>query len=118
MLDTGQHPQLGVELLRESCLETLNDFASRMGKAMDEACPALTQAADNMAQFYYANHRETPLYKIGDKVWLNSQNITTTQPTKKLDHKWLSSYPKRSLCGTCTVSSYSHPLAEPTPSFQ
>jgi len=32
MLDTGQHPWLSVEPLRESYLETLNDFASRMGK--------------------------------------------------------------------------------------
>jgi len=49
MLNTGQHPQLSVELLMESCLETLNDFASRMEKATDEACSALTWAADDMA---------------------------------------------------------------------
>jgi len=42
MLNTGKHPQLGMEPLRESCLETLNDFTSRMGKATDEACSALT----------------------------------------------------------------------------
>jgi len=30
-----------VELLRESRLETLNDFTSRMEKAMEEACSAL-----------------------------------------------------------------------------
>src|SRR5882724_7394522 len=30
MLNTGQHPRLSVEPLRESRLETLNDFASRM----------------------------------------------------------------------------------------
>src|SRR5882724_9351834 len=54
MLDTGQHPQLGVEPLRESHLETLNDFASRMEKATEEACSALARAADNMAQFYDA----------------------------------------------------------------
>src|SRR5882724_10892363 len=92
MLDTGQHPQLGVELLRESHLETLNDFASRMGKAMDEAHSALTQVADDMARFYDAHRREAPLYEIGDKVWLNSQNITMSQLTKKLDHKWLGPY--------------------------
>ena len=78
MLDTRQHPQLGIELLRESRLETLNDFASRMEKATDEAHLALTRAADNMAQFYNAHHREAPLYEIGDKVWLNGQNITIT----------------------------------------
>ena len=49
MLDTGQHPQLGVEPLRESHLETLNNFTSRMWKAMDKACSALTQAANDMA---------------------------------------------------------------------
>jgi len=49
MLDTGKNPWLGVELLRESHLETLNNFASRMGKAMDKACSALTQAANDMA---------------------------------------------------------------------
>jgi len=26
---------------------------------------------------------------VGDKVWLNGQNITMTHPIKKLDHKWL-----------------------------
>jgi len=41
MLNTGQHPKLSVEPLRESCLETLNDFASRMEKATEEARSAL-----------------------------------------------------------------------------
>ena len=45
-----------------------------------------------MARFYDAHWREAPLYKVRDKVWLNGQNITTTQPMKKLDHKWLRPY--------------------------
>src|SRR5882724_7875690 len=92
MLNTGQHPWLGVEPLRESCLETLNDFTSRMGKATDEAHSALTQGANNIIQLYNAHHSEAPLYEIGDKIWLNGKNITMTWPTKKLDHKWLSQY--------------------------
>src|SRR5882724_11013243 len=92
MLNTGQHPKLSVEPLRESCLETLNDFASRMEKATEEVHSALARAADDMAQFYDAHCREASLYKVGDRVWLNSHNITTTRPTKKLDQKWLSPY--------------------------
>ena len=42
MLDTGQHPRLGREPLRESHLETLKDFTCRMNKAMDEVHLALS----------------------------------------------------------------------------
>jgi len=40
--------------IRKFHLETLNNFASRMGKATDEACSALTQVANYMAQSYDA----------------------------------------------------------------
>jgi len=63
-----------------------------MEAAMKEACFALTQAADDMAHFYDAHHREAPLYVVGDKVWLNRQNITTTHLMKKLDHNWVDPY--------------------------
>ena len=56
-----------------------------------KACSALTKAADDMAWFY--DHRETLLYDVRDRVWLNEQNITTTCPMKKIDHKWLGPYP-------------------------
>ena len=78
--------------MRVLCLETLNDFTSQVEAATKEACSALTQAPSDMAQFYDAHHREAPLYKVRDKVWLNGQNITTTCPMKKLDHKWLGPY--------------------------
>src|SRR5882724_13482481 len=93
MMDMGQNPQLGIEPLRESCLETLNDFSSQMEVATKEACLALSQVADDMARFYDAHRREAPLYMVGEKVWLNGKNITTTHPMKKLDHKWLGPYP-------------------------
>jgi len=50
-------------------------------------------AADNMARFYNAHQRESPLYMVGDKVLLNGQNITMTRLMKKLDHKWLGPIP-------------------------
>jgi len=86
-------PPTRIEPLRESHLKTLNDFASWMEVAMKEAHSALSRAADNMARFYDTNQREAPLYIVGDKVWLNGQNITMTHPMKKLDHKWLGPNP-------------------------
>src|SRR5467141_3042702 len=67
MMDTGQNPQLSIEPLRESCLKTLIDFASRMEVATKEAHLALSRAADNMACFYDAHQREAPLYVVRDK---------------------------------------------------
>src|SRR5882724_598676 len=93
MMDTGQNPRLGIEPLRELCLETLNNFASQMEAATKEACSALSQVVDDMAHFYDAHRREAPLYTVRDKVWLNGQNITMTRLMKKLDHKWLGPYP-------------------------
>jgi len=86
-------PSLCKEPLMGSCLETLNDFASRMEVATKEAHSALTRAADNMACFYDAHWREAPLYVVRDQVWLNGQNITMACPMKKLDQKWLGPYP-------------------------
>src|SRR5882672_8144872 len=76
MMDTGQNPQLGIKPLGESCLETLNDFASWMEVAMKEACSALLREVDDMAHFYDTHWREAPLYAVRDKVWLNRKNIT------------------------------------------
>src|SRR5882672_10721811 len=89
MMDTRQNPRLSIEPLRESYLETLNNFASWMEAATKEACLALSRAADDMAHFYDAYWREASLYAVRDKVWLNGKNITMTRTMKKIDHKWL-----------------------------
>src|SRR5882672_6609321 len=116
MMDTGQNPQLGIEPLRESCLEMLNDFVSQMEVATKEACSALSRAADDMAHFYYAHGREAPLYAVGDKVWLNGQKITMTCPMKKLDHKWLGPYPvDKVICGSAYQLKLPSSLAKCTP---
>jgi hypothetical protein len=35
----------------------------------------------------------SPLYKVGDKVWLSAAHIKTARPTKKLDDKFLGPFP-------------------------
>ena len=36
------------------------------------------------AQQLWVKHRDTPLYKVGDRVWLEGRNLRTDQPTSKL----------------------------------
>ena len=49
MLDAGQNPQLGFEPIRETQLESLDNFTSRMAQATEEAWAALVKAANDMA---------------------------------------------------------------------
>ena len=58
-----------------------------MEVATKKAHSALLKATEDIVCFYDAHHQTAPAYKIGDEVWLNTQNITTTCPMKKLDHK-------------------------------
>jgi len=60
MLDAGQNPRLGFEPIRESQLESLDNFVSRMAQATDEARAALVKAADDMARFYDASPSRSP----------------------------------------------------------
>ena len=57
-LDNGQHPQLGVEPIRETRLEALGEFTTRMPQATQEAQSALSKAADDMACFYDLHHQK------------------------------------------------------------
>ena len=88
-LDSGQHPRMGSEPTRSSTVEAVDDFAQWMSQMQEEAKAALEHAADKMARYYNRWRSPAPAYEVGDKVWLNVQNYTTTRPTKKLDHKWL-----------------------------
>ena len=92
MLDAGQNTWLGFEPICDSPLESLDNLASWMAQATNKARAALVKAADDMTRFYDAHQCEALKYNIGDKVWLSSENMRTTRPTKKLDYKWLGPY--------------------------
>ena len=77
----------------------------------------LVKTANDMAWFYNIHWHEAPRYSVGDKVWLSSENIRMTRPTKKLDYKWLSPYTITGLSPVMhTSSNYPRLLAKSTPS--
>ena len=81
-----------MEPIQETRFEALGEFTTCMSQATQEAQSALPKVADDMACFYDLHCQTAPVYKVSDKVWLNAQNVTTTRPIKKLDHKWLGPY--------------------------
>jgi transposase InsO family protein len=93
LLDTGRHPRMGFEPRQHrSHLETVNEFTERMKSTLEEAKAALRKAKDDMARFYNQGRRPTPVYKPGDKVYLDASDIQTTRPSKKLSHLRLGPY--------------------------
>ena len=71
----------------------LQEFTECMEMAMNEAYSALEKSANDMTCFYGMHCQNSPTNQVSDQVCLNAQNITTTYPIKKLNHKWLESIP-------------------------
>ena len=61
MLDMGQHPRLGLELVQETQLEALNEFTNHMDAATKEAQYALKKQ-----QMIW----HTSMMFIGRQLWL------------------------------------------------
>ena len=62
---------------------------TKMKVAQEEVKVALVKAKDNMAWYYNHGHTLAPKYQPGDCVYLDTSDITTTQPSWKLSHRHL-----------------------------
>ena len=87
MLNSGKHPRLGTEPIRDTKVDAVDDFVKRMLEARKEAEAALHQAAEDMARFYDQHRGTAVTYKEGDQVWLDGKDLKTDRPSKKLEDK-------------------------------
>ncbi len=62
-------------------------FISEMQKIHEEAKRALEKAADQMKAQYDKKKQPAVEYQVGDKVWLDTTNLSLPQPKKKLADK-------------------------------
>jgi len=84
---------VGSEPRRTSKVDQANRFHEHLVKVQEEVKAAMGKATEDMVRFYDARHRDPGPLQVGDKVWLDSSNIKTTRPLKKLDDKWFGPYP-------------------------
>jgi len=90
LLDTGQIPRVGFEPKRDpSSLETVNEFTKRMESATKEAKSAICKAQEDMTRYYNRRRSLAPVFKPGDRVYLDALDIRTTRPSLKLSHRRL-----------------------------
>jgi len=81
---------MGFELRQDpSSLETVNEFTKRMESATKEAKSAICKAQEDMARYYNRRRSPAPVFKPGDRVYLDISDIKTTRPSPKLSHRRL-----------------------------
>jgi len=72
LLDTGQLPHMDFEPRQNpSSLETVNKFTERMRTAIEEAKFAIHKAQDDMKKYYDRRRTPAPVFKPGDRVFLD-----------------------------------------------
>jgi hypothetical protein len=59
----------------------------------EEAQAAMTKAQEEMKRYTDYHHREPPKYEVGQKVWLEMENLNIKQLLKKLTEKRIRPYP-------------------------
>jgi len=72
-----------------SGLETVNEFTERMRTAIKEAKSAIHKVQDDMKKYYDQRRTPAPVFKPGNKVFLDASDIWTMRPSQKLSHRRL-----------------------------
>jgi len=93
-----------------SRFEAVDEFMDRMKDTLEEAKSALAKAKDDMAWYYNRCRSPAPSFPPGDMVYLDSEDIQTTHPSKKLSHRRLGPYPVKR-----RVGKYAYRLVLPPP---
>jgi len=82
-----------------SGLETVNEFTERMKSATEEAKSAICKAQEDTTQYYNRRRTPAPVYKPGDRVYLDTSDIKTTRSSPKLSHRRLGPFEIESQVG-------------------
>ncbi len=109
----GFHPRMGVEpsfpcppqtskASREEFFNA-NSIADRFQKILDFVKSNITLAQETQEKYANQSRSAAPRYKVGDEVWLNTENVKTERPAKKLDDKFKGPFPVIKV-GTHTVT--------------
>jgi hypothetical protein len=73
----------------DQCLPAVEERLKKLGKVQEELKECLQRTQETMKRQFDKHVRTNPTWKIGNKVWLSSRNISTTRPCPKLDNQWL-----------------------------
>jgi hypothetical protein len=80
----GYDLSLGEIPSAEQCLPDVEDRLQQLKEVQEDLKACLAVAQEAMLTQFNKKVRRTPNWRVGDKVWLNSRQISTTCPCPKL----------------------------------
>lgn len=87
--NNARHPRFLPKAVTNVQVPAAEERASALAQIQEELKSNMAIAAERVKYFYDKHVAEQPSFEEGSKVWLRSDNVKTTRPTKKLDHKLL-----------------------------
>ncbi|KNZ55231.1 uncharacterized protein VP01_2732g1, partial [Puccinia sorghi] len=77
----------------EQYLPAVEERLKKLSEVKEELKECLQRSQESMKHQFDKQVRMNPDWKVGDKVWLNSRNISITRLFPKLDDQWLGPFP-------------------------
>ncbi|KAG1121331.1 hypothetical protein G6F42_012533 [Rhizopus arrhizus] len=87
----GYHPKTSINIKRggSECVPASEEFLAQLKLTQEQSKVNITKAQASQAAYYDQRKRKIEKLNVGDQVYINSKNIITARPMKKLDHKRL-----------------------------
>ena len=85
----GFHPWLSITPTSEACNQDAMEISGEMTQILKQLQAELQLSQEAQAHTTNLHRVPSPSYQAGDLVWLNTKNIRTCHPCKKLDNKWI-----------------------------
>jgi transposase InsO family protein len=90
---TGQHPRWDFATPGSPVNPSAEDRLDRLQSIHEELREHLLAAQEHQKKAADRYRKATPVYQVGDKVWLLRRNIRTTRPCEKFDFQRLGPFP-------------------------
>jgi len=84
----GFNPKASWPTLGQTVNPLSRAYTTHLEEVHSQCQSLLHKLRDAMARYYDLKRKEAPIFKVGDRVLLNAQNIKTQRPAKKLDKKY------------------------------
>jgi hypothetical protein len=89
----GFDPVFGGVPVADQCIPLVEKRLKQIEEVQSELKEFLAGAQEAMKTQFDRKVRQTLDWQIGNKVWLDSQNVPNTRPSPKLGHQWLGPFP-------------------------